>query len=147
MAEPRFSWFRLCLIKISGGSAVSHVLIETQDRILTIRLHRPDKKNALTQAMYADAGRALKSAQADSAVRVVLIAGQPDCFCAGNDVACFWNAPLSGTDNPVLHFMEALSTIDKPVIAAPSGVAVGIGVTRSEEHTSELQSRFGISYA
>ncbi len=108
---------------------MSHVLIETRDRVLTIRFNRPDKKNALTQAMYADAASALKSAQADSAVRVVLFAGQSDCFCAGNDVMDFLKGPLAGDDSPVGQFMQALSTIDKPVIAAPSGVAVGIGVT------------------
>jgi enoyl-CoA hydratase/carnithine racemase len=106
-----------------------HVLIDTQDRVLTIRFNRPDKKNALTQAMYAEAARALKSAQADSAVRAVLFAGQPDCFCAGNDVMDFLTAPAAGPDSAVGQFMAALSTIDKPVIAAPSGVAVGIGVT------------------
>jgi enoyl-CoA hydratase/carnithine racemase len=108
---------------------MSHVLIETRDRVLTLRFNRPEKKNALSQAMYAAAAQALKSAQADSAVRAVLIAGQPDCFCAGNDVADFLNAPLAGPDSAVAQFMAALSTLEKPVIAAPSGIAVGIGVT------------------
>lgn len=108
---------------------MSQVVTETQDRVLTIRFNRPEKKNALTQAMYSGAAQALKSAQADSAVRCVLLAGHPDSFCAGNDVMDFLNAPISGTENPVGQFMDALSTIDKPVIAAVSGVAVGIGVT------------------
>ena len=108
---------------------MSHVVTELQDRVLTIRFKRPEKKNALTQAMYATAAQALKSAQADSAVRAVLFAGQPDCFCSGNDVMDFLTAPVGAPDSAVGQFMQALSTIDKPVIAAPSGVAVGIGVT------------------
>jgi enoyl-CoA hydratase/carnithine racemase len=108
---------------------MSHVVTQTQDRVLTIRLARPEKKNALTQAMYSAMAQALKSAQADSAVRTVLIAGAPDCFCAGNDVMDFLNAPIAGADSPVGDFMHALSTIEKPVIAAVSGTAVGIGVT------------------
>ena len=108
---------------------MSHVVTETQDRVLTIRFNRPEKKNALTQAMYGAAAQALKSAQADSAIRAVLITGQPDCFCAGNDVMDFLNAPLASTSNPVGDFMDALSQIEKPVIAAVGGSAVGIGVT------------------
>ena len=69
---------------------MTQVLTETRDRVLTIRFNRPEKKNALTQAMYSAAAQAVRNAQADSAVRAVLFAGQPDCFCAGNDV--FFNA-------------------------------------------------------
>jgi enoyl-CoA hydratase/carnithine racemase len=108
---------------------MSHVVTQTQDRVLTIRLNRPEKKNALTQAMYAAMAGALRAAQADSAVRAVLLTGAQDCFCAGNDVMDFLNAPIAGTENPVGQFMQALSAIEKPVLAAVSGSAVGIGVT------------------
>jgi enoyl-CoA hydratase/carnithine racemase len=108
---------------------MSHLSIETHERVLTIRFNRAEKKNALTQAMYSGAAQALRSAQADSAVRTVLFAGQPDCFCAGNDVIDFLKAPAANPDSPVGQFMHALAALEKPVIAAPAGIAVGIGVT------------------
>lgn len=108
---------------------MTHILTELQDRVLTIRFNRTDKKNALTQAMYTAMATAVREADANPEVRVLLFAGQPDCFCAGNDLMDFLNVPPASMDTPVAHFMFALSECKKPVIAAPSGVAVGIGVT------------------
>lgn len=106
-----------------------HVLTELADRVLTIRLNRLDKKNAFTQAMYAKVADALESAQKDPQVRAVLIAGSPDCFSSGNDVQDFLKMPPATTDSPVARVMKGLATFEKPLIAAPSGIAVGIGVT------------------
>lgn len=109
--------------------STQHILTERKDRVLTIRFNRPDKKNALTQAMYSELAQLFESVKDDKDVRVVLLAGQPDCFSAGNDMKDFLAAPPSVSNNPTLRFMVALAECPKPVIAAPSGIAVGIGVT------------------
>jgi enoyl-CoA hydratase/carnithine racemase len=106
-----------------------HVLSSLQDRVLTLRLNRLDKKNALTQDMYAALASALRAAAADPAVRVAVIAGGPDIFCSGNDVMDFLKAEVSSTDIPTLHFMRALAEFPKPAIAAALGPAIGIGAT------------------
>ena len=106
-------------------------LIQTQlqDRVLTLRLNRPDKKNALTQAMYSAAAEALGQAAANPEVRVVLLAGVPGAFTAGNDLQDFLSNPPAGEDAPVARFMRTLAVFPKPVVAAVNGVAIGIGVT------------------
>lgn len=106
-------------------------LIQTQlqDRVLTLRLHRPDKKNALTQAMYSALAEALQGAATNPEVRVVLFTGVPDAFTSGNDLQDFLKNPPKGEDAPVARFMRELAAFPKPVIAAVTGVAVGIGVT------------------
>lgn len=106
-----------------------HIQTELKDRVLTIRLTRADKKNALTQAMYSAMAQAVREGGKNNEVRVLLFAGHPDCFCAGNDLADFMKTPPKGMDSPVIHFMTALAECEKPVIMAVSGVAVGIGVT------------------
>jgi enoyl-CoA hydratase/carnithine racemase len=108
---------------------MSHITSEIQDRVLTLRFNRPDKKNALTRAMYSALAEALTKAQTDPEVRVVLLAGQPECFTSGNDLVDFLQDPPSSPDSPVGQFMQALATLEKPVIAAVSGIAVGVGVT------------------
>lgn len=102
---------------------------QLQDRVLTLRLNRADKKNALTQPMYSALAEGLLGAMENPEVRVVLLAGAPDAFCAGNDMQDFLKNPPGGEDAPVARFMRALATFPKPVVAAVNGVAVGIGVT------------------
>jgi enoyl-CoA hydratase/carnithine racemase len=97
--------------------------------ILEIRLNRPDKKNAITVAMYAAMAERLAAAEADPAVRVVLFTGAGDAFCAGNDLKDFIANPPSGQDSPVFRFLRAISTATKVLIAAIQGPAVGIGTT------------------
>jgi enoyl-CoA hydratase/carnithine racemase len=106
-------------------------LVQTtlKDRVLTVRLNRADKKNALTQEMYSAMADAVKGAAADAEVRVLVFAGSPDAFCAGNDLQDFLKNPPKGQDAPVARFMRELAVFPKPVIAAVNGVAVGIGVT------------------
>ncbi len=107
-----------------------YILTERKNRILTIRFNRPDKKNALTQAMYTDLTQAFESVKDDKDIRAVLLAGQPDCFSSGNDMKDFMNAP-PGADprNPTIRFMNAMAECPKPIVAAPAGIAYGIGVT------------------
>ena len=105
-----------------------HIVVSVQDRILTLRLDRPEKKNALTRGMYLGMIEALKHAEADSNIRVVLITGTDACFTAGNDLMDFANAK-PGETSPAILYLQALAAAQKPVMAAVAGVAVGIGTT------------------
>lgn len=97
--------------------------------VATIEIARPEKKNALTQAMYEAMAHALGQAQDDGAVRAVLITGQPGIFTSGNDIEDFMQRPPQDEDSPVFRFMRALVGCDKPVVAAVTGAAIGIGTT------------------
>lgn len=101
----------------------------TFNGVATVEIARPERKNALTLAMYDELARALQSAQADSAVRAVLITGQPGIFTSGNDLEDFLARPPQGEDSPVFRFMQGLLDLDKPLIAAVTGAAIGIGTT------------------
>jgi len=101
----------------------------TADGVATIEIARPEKKNALTLAMYKSMTDAVRAAIADHAVRALLITGQPGMFTSGNDLEDFMQRPPSGEDSPVFRFMQALAACEKPVVAAVTGVAVGIGAT------------------
>ena len=105
-----------------------HISVSIQDRILALRMQRPEKKNALTREMYLGMNDALKQADADANVRVVLITGTEDCFTAGNDLVDFANAK-PGETSPAILYLQTLAATKKPVLAAVSGVAVGIGTT------------------
>jgi len=100
---------------------------EIRDRIATIELARPDKKNALTAAMYAAMSDALAAAESDPGVRAMLIHGTSDCFTAGNDLKDFLEGPAGASQ--ALRFISALSKVAKPVVAGVGGPAVGIGTT------------------
>ena len=105
----------------------------TLNGVATIEIARPEKKNALTVAMYQAMADALNAAQADPAVRAVLITGQPGIFTSGNDIEDFMSRPpgsgSNSAESPVFQFMRALVGIDKPVVAAVTGAAIGIGTT------------------
>ncbi len=101
----------------------------TLNGVATIEIARPEKKNALTIAMYQAMADALHTAGADKAVRAVLITGQPGVFTSGNDLEDFMQRPPQGADSPVFRFMRALLECDKPVVAAVTGAAIGIGTT------------------
>ena len=96
--------------------------------VATIEIARPEKKNALTRAMYFAMADALHAAVADASVRAVLITGQPGIFTSGNDIDDFTKRP-AGTESPAIVFMKALLACDKPVVAAVTGAAIGIGTT------------------
>ncbi len=105
----------------------------TFNGVATIEIARPEKKNALTQSMYSAMAEALIAANVDNAVRAVLITGQPGCFTSGNDIEDFMQRPPTlGQDaepSHVARFMHALLSCEKPVVAAVTGAAVGIGTT------------------
>ena len=106
------------------------VVITDNAGVRIIRMNRPEKKNALTQPMYAAMTRALREAEASEAIRCVMIAGAPGTFCAGADIAEFLEAAQSGALRPsTVEFLKTLAHNRKPLVAAVGGIAVGIGVT------------------
>ncbi|MDD2539626.1 MAG: enoyl-CoA hydratase [Desulfuromonadaceae bacterium] len=109
--------------------AVELIQTEQQDGVFTIRINRPEKKNALNIAMYGALADALQRAEEDHSIRVALLCGTDSCFTSGNDIADFVNSPPTGPDSPVLRFLRALMLAAKPIVAAVSGSAVGIGTT------------------
>ena len=106
-----------------------HVQIEHAGAIVTIRMARPEKKNALTVDMYRGLTDGLRTATHDPAVRVIVIAGAGGSFTSGNDLKDFAATPPLDPDSPVFQFLRKISTCPKPLVAAVSGVAVGIGTT------------------
>lgn len=108
-----------------------HIVTETHEGILTIRIMRPDKKNALTLGMYAALAGAIAAADRDDAVCAIILAGTDGAFSAGNDLNDFLSIAASGLTGakPILDFIESLARAGKPLIAAVDGVAVGIGST------------------
>jgi enoyl-CoA hydratase/carnithine racemase len=106
-----------------------NILTELKDGILRIEMRRPEKRNALTGPMYAAMADALERAAREDAVRVVLIHGQPEVFTAGNDLADFLDGPTNDPDRPVFRFLRAIAAAPKPLIAAVTGNAVGVGTT------------------
>jgi len=97
--------------------------------VATIEIARPEKKNALTMAMYDEMAAALQAAAENPAVRAVLFTGQPGIFTSGNDLEDFMQRPPQGMDSPVFRFIKALLDFDKPVVVAVTGAAIGIGTT------------------
>ncbi len=87
-----------------------HIVVETQERVTRIEFDRPEKKNALSPAMYAAMAQALAAADADAQVRAVLIHGQAGCFTSGNDVKDFLELPRGPGESPAAGFLRAIST-------------------------------------
>ncbi|SAK42294.1 enoyl-CoA hydratase [Caballeronia glebae] len=105
------------------------IQIERADGVLSIVLNRPEKKNAITAAMYQEMADGLYEAEMDPTVRAVLIRANGTTFSAGNDLDDFLNAPPTGIDAPVFQFLRRISGFPKPIVAAVTGAAVGIGTT------------------
>jgi enoyl-CoA hydratase/carnithine racemase len=110
-----------------------HIRTGVVNGVATIEIARPEKKNALTGEMYTAMAQALADAQADASVRCALITGQPGIFTSGNDIEDFMSRPpgqgSDGDASPVFRFLRALTTFEKPVIAAVTGAAIGVGTT------------------
>ena len=111
---------------LNSGMSINFTVV---NGVATIEIARPEKKNALTAAMYQSMAEAIVAARADTTVRALLIIGQPGIFTAGNDLADFMANPPSSIDSPVFRFMRALMGCEKPVVAAVTGAAIGIGTT------------------
>ena len=105
------------------------ILTRIDERIGYIQINREERKNALTSAMYQTMADTLKAYDADDQVRVILLHGLSDMFCAGNDLNDFLQNPLTGNDSPVVQFLFALRDLQKPLVISVNGVAIGVGVT------------------
>jgi enoyl-CoA hydratase/carnithine racemase len=107
-----------------------HVRVERQGAVLAITLARPDRRNAITVAMYAALADAIEGAAKDGDVRVITFRGEGQDFAAGNDLADFLEAaPRLNEEIPVWRLLRALATCEIPLIAAVHGNCVGIGTT------------------
>jgi enoyl-CoA hydratase/carnithine racemase len=99
------------------------------NQILTLSLNRPEKQNAITRDMYSYLADELKEAAGDFGIRCVIITHEGAHFTAGNDLYDFLNSPPLEPGSPVMRFLEQIHTFPKPLLAAVSGNAVGIGTT------------------
>lgn len=106
-----------------------HVVITTEAHVMEVRLNRPEKKNALTRAMYAAMAEAFDTADRDPAIRAVLLTGTGDCFTSGNDIKDFQARAASGAEGAGSRFLPTISSMQTPLIAAVNGAAVGVGTT------------------
>lgn len=107
-----------------------HIEIERHGAVQIIRMNRPEKKNALTRAMYAAMTDALTGGDADPAVRVHVFLGVPGAFSAGNDLTDFLTIATGGEGGgEVWDFLLALAGSQKPIVSGVDGIAVGIGTT------------------
>jgi enoyl-CoA hydratase/carnithine racemase len=110
-------------------SDLQHVIVSTSEGVCEVRFNRPDKRNAITLAMYRALTEAVHTANVDDAVRVVLFSGEGACFTAGNDLNDFLSGPAIDGDHDAARFIRTLPALRKVMIAAVHGATVGIGAT------------------
>jgi enoyl-CoA hydratase/carnithine racemase len=112
------------------GTSMGHVQTDVKADVLRITIDRPEKKNALTSAMYTALAEAVEQGETNPQVRVMILNGNGDSFTAGNDLEDFLANPWKGQEvPPALRFIAAMVNAKKPIVAAVQGMAVGIGVT------------------
>ena len=105
------------------------ILTKEENRVLTITLNRFDKKNALDTTMYNELSRLFTYANNEEKIHCLVIQGNDNCFCAGNDLKDFIECSQKGDALAALEFINILAKFNKPPIAGVAGVAVGIGTT------------------
>jgi enoyl-CoA hydratase/carnithine racemase len=110
-------------------SSSPEISCDFREHILHLAIDRPAKMNALSPAMYGALAEAIVHADGEPEIRVILIEGSGACFTSGNDLNDFVDSPPAGEESPVFRFLQAISTAEKPIVAAVSGPAVGIGTT------------------
>jgi enoyl-CoA hydratase/carnithine racemase len=114
---------------VGTDKSFSDILTESHEHILRITINRPQKKNALTIAMYAAMADAIAQAEADDDIRVIFLQGTADCFTAGNDLQDFKDYKPDGEARSENPFLVAIRRAKKPLVAAVGGIAVGVGTT------------------
>lgn len=122
---------------------------ESDGSILIVKLNRPEKQNALTREMYQDLANAINEAHGDFAVRAVIITTTSKNFTSGNDLFDFLEEPPVENGSPVMNFLAAIHNFAKPLIAAVSGNAVGIGTTmlfHCDYVTAHPETRFSMPF-
>jgi enoyl-CoA hydratase/carnithine racemase len=107
-----------------------HIQVSSAEGVQTIRIHRPAKKNALTNRMYAAMAEAIEAAGRRDDIAVTLLLGAPGVFTAGNDLSEFQSYDAGDVAHaPSVRLLRLLATGAKPLVAAVDGLAVGIGTT------------------
>src|SRR5436853_4893733 len=114
-----------------------HVRVETHDGVGLIQLNRPEKMNGIGALTRRQLGEAIKQAERDDAIRVVVLTGSGRAFCSGADVTEMAEGAGMRTPedvgnvlrNEYMPMLMRLRTMPKPVIAAMNGPAVGIGAS------------------
>ena len=125
------------------------VVTAREGAVLIVRLARPEKKNALTLAMYTAITAAFREAREDDSVHVLLFLGSLGAFTSGNDIADFMASPPSGSDSPVFGFLDAISTFPKPLVMGVDGPAIGVGTTmllHADLVVASTRSRFQMPF-
>jgi enoyl-CoA hydratase/carnithine racemase len=107
----------------------NHVEKRSKDGVMSLVLARPEKKNALTGAMYVALVSAFAEASQDDRVGAVLLSGKSGVFTAGNDIGDFLAMSDSLEVTPSGRFLQTLAVFEKPIVAAVEGPAIGIGAT------------------
>lgn len=110
-------------------SADKNIIYSVDGKVFVMQIQRPEKKNALLPSMYAALAAGLREANEDQGINVILIRGIDDCFTSGNDVSGFVASENSSSERPSVALMHALNESRKPIVAAISGLAIGIGTT------------------
>ena len=105
------------------------VVVTRSPGLVEISIHRPERKNAIDEAMYVALADAFETAERDASVRVLLVTGSEEVFTAGNDLGDFAANPPRDADFPTFRFMRAVIGSTKIVVAGVAGLAVGIGTT------------------
>jgi enoyl-CoA hydratase/carnithine racemase len=105
------------------------ILTHVERGVMTITFNRLERKNSITLAMYGAMADAMAAADADPAIRVLVVQGHETVFSAGNDIGDFLNRPPTGMESPAFRFLRGLVPFSKPLLAAVCGPAVGIGTT------------------
>ncbi|MEM9100254.1 MAG: enoyl-CoA hydratase-related protein, partial [Pseudomonadota bacterium] len=110
---------------------MTHIETNRDGAVQMIRFNRPEKKNAITNQMYLDLAEAIETGEADDAISVHLLLGHPGAFTAGNDVGDFLMIAQTGSlsGSGVERYLTVQPRIEKPILAAVDGLAVGIGTT------------------
>ncbi len=127
-----------------------HIRVEKEGAVLSVTLARPERRNAITVAMYATLADAIERATADASIRVVTFRGEGQDFAAGNDLADFLDASnRDGDEIAVWRFLRALAACDTPLVAAVHGNCVGIGTTmllHCDLVVAEAGTRFSLPF-
>lgn len=108
---------------------MSHIQVRNDQGVRIISFNRPDKRNALDPSMYKQLTEYLIEGESDNDIRAFILHGENNCFTSGNDVADFLKNSDLNSDHPAIGFLFCLLELKKPLVAAVSGAAIGIGTT------------------
>lgn len=111
------------------STGINEVTAECLGHVLHLKLNRPERKNALSLAMYQALADAINWANREPQVRVVVLSSTSDTFCAGNDLADFMNNPTISSAHPSVQFIDAVRLSQTPMVVKATGHVVGIGAT------------------